>query len=50
MIDKPVMIITGARKGIGKYLTEYYTKKGYFVFGCSRGNVDFELEDRKSVV
>ena len=45
MIDKPVMIITGARKGIGKYLTEYYTNKGYFVFGCSRGNVDFELDN-----
>jgi len=32
-----VMIITGTRKGIGKYLAEYYIGKGYTVFGCSRG-------------
>ena len=31
MINKPVMIVTGTRKGIGKYLAEYYTKKDYQV-------------------
>ena len=30
------IIITGTSKGIGKSLTEYYLKKGDFVFGCSR--------------
>lgn len=35
--DKEVMIITGTRKGIGKYLAEYYVNKGYIVAGCSRG-------------
>ena len=38
--DKPVMLITGTRKGIGKYLAEYYLGKGYLVEGCSRGDVD----------
>ena len=37
------MVITGTRKGIGKYLAEYYVAKGYRVFGCSRGDADFEL-------
>ena len=30
------MLITGARKGIGRYLVEYYLKKDFFVIGCSR--------------
>ena len=38
------MLITGARKGIGRYLAEYYLKKNFFVFGCSRGETD--LTDR----
>ena len=38
--DKPVMVITGSRKGIGRYLAEYYVKKGYLVEGCARGEVD----------
>lgn len=37
------MIITGTRKGIGKYLAKYYVGKGYYVVGCSRDDVDFEL-------
>ena len=45
MIDKPVMIITGTRKGIGKNLAEYYTQNGFIVIGCSRGNIDFELNN-----
>ena len=45
MIDQPVMIITGTRKGIGKNLAEYYTKNGFIVIGCSRGNIDFELNN-----
>ena len=38
--DKPVMLITGSRKGIGRYLAEYYVSKGYLVEGCARGEVD----------
>ena len=45
MTDKPVMIITGTRKGIGKYLAEYYSNKEFQVIGCSRGDVDFELDN-----
>jgi 3-oxoacyl-[acyl-carrier protein] reductase len=45
MIDKPVMIITGTRKGIGKYLAEYYTEKGFIVIGCSRGDINFALNN-----
>ncbi|MBI4708370.1 MAG: SDR family NAD(P)-dependent oxidoreductase [Candidatus Omnitrophica bacterium] len=31
-----VVVITGDSKGIGRYLTEYYLKKGFVVAGCSR--------------
>jgi 3-oxoacyl-[acyl-carrier protein] reductase len=34
--DKPVMLITGTSRGIGKYLTDYYLSKGFRVIGCSR--------------
>ncbi len=40
----PTMVITGTRKGIGRYLAEHYVAKGYKVVGCSRSPVDFELE------
>jgi 3-oxoacyl-[acyl-carrier protein] reductase len=36
MPDPPVMLITGTRKGIGRYLAEYYAQGGYQVIGCSR--------------
>ncbi len=45
MIDKPVMIITGTRKGIGKYLAEYYIEKGFIVIGSSRGDNGFKMND-----
>ena len=44
-MPKEVMLITGTRKGIGKYLVEYYIKKGYQVIGCSRSEVDFDFEN-----
>lgn len=31
-----VILITGTRKGIGKYLARYYLAKGDIVIGCSR--------------
>ena len=34
------ILITGNRKGIGRYLSEYYLEKGYNVVGCSRSNSD----------
>lgn len=45
MDKEQVMLITGTRKGIGKYLTEYYVKKGFQVIGCSRGPIDYELKN-----
>lgn len=45
MTDFPVMLITGTRKGIGKYLAEYYTGKGYRVIGCSRKPAEYSLEN-----
>ena len=45
MTKRRVMVITGTRKGIGKYLAEYYAEKEFYVVGCSRGDVDFELDN-----
>lgn len=44
MSFKDVMIITGTRKGIGRYLSEYYINKGYIVVGCSREQSDLESD------
>lgn len=35
-----VMLITGARKGIGRYLVDYYLERGFTVIGCSRSPMD----------
>jgi 3-oxoacyl-[acyl-carrier protein] reductase len=35
------MLITGTRKGIGRFLAEYYVERGYRVAGCSRTASDF---------
>jgi 3-oxoacyl-[acyl-carrier protein] reductase len=42
--DRPVMLITGTRKGIGRHLAETYVKRGYMVEGCSRGEASFEAD------
>ena len=42
--NQPVTLITGTRKGIGKYLAEYYTGKGHQVIGCSRGAPEWTLD------
>lgn len=45
-MPKPqTMLITGTRKGIGRYLAEYYVAKGFRVIGCSREAADYELEN-----
>lgn len=38
-----VMVITGTRKGIGRYLVDYYQKQGYKVVGCSRQEMDEQV-------
>jgi len=40
----PVMVITGTRKGIGRYLAEYYLGLGWNVIGCSRKASDLQHE------
>lgn len=41
MKRQPVIIITGSRKGIGRYLSESYAAQGWKVIGVSRGVSDF---------
>ena len=43
MSERQVMVITGTRKGIGRFLAEYYAQHGYDVVGCSRASSDLQL-------
>jgi 3-oxoacyl-[acyl-carrier protein] reductase len=43
-VDKPITLITGTRKGIGKYLAEHYVGQGHVVIGCSRNEPEWSLE------
>jgi 3-oxoacyl-[acyl-carrier protein] reductase len=38
-----VILITGARKGIGRFLAEHYAARGWTVIGCSRAASDLSL-------
>lgn len=40
-----VTLITGTRKGIGRHLAEYFCERGHTVYGCSRGESDFEHDN-----
>lgn len=40
MDARPVMLITGTRKGIGRYLVDRYLERGFVVAGCSRDAFD----------
>lgn len=40
MSSRPLLVITGARKGIGRKLAEHYVAEGYRVYGCSRAESD----------
>jgi len=44
-MTSPITLITGTRKGIGRYLAEYYVKKGHIVIGCSRGDIEWQLNN-----
>jgi 3-oxoacyl-[acyl-carrier protein] reductase len=35
-VPEPVTLVTGARKGIGRFLAERYLARGHRVYGCSR--------------
>ncbi|MFW6180754.1 MAG: SDR family NAD(P)-dependent oxidoreductase [Spirochaetota bacterium] len=38
------MLVTGASRGIGRFLAGYYLQRGFLVEGCSRGEPDLEQE------
>ncbi len=42
---QPVTLITGTRKGIGRFLAEHYCGEGHVVYGCSRGEADWEHQN-----
>jgi 3-oxoacyl-[acyl-carrier protein] reductase len=42
---KPVVVISGTSRGIGKALAEHYLLKGYTVHGCSRGEATISDKD-----
>ena len=50
MSNKIVTLITGSRKGIGKYLAEYYVNLGHDVIGCSRAEVDWSLPNYRHIL
>lgn len=41
------ILITGTSRGIGKFLSKYYTEKGHIVIGCSRGDSDIKNKNYK---
>ena len=41
MTDAPVTLVTGTRKGIGRYLAEQFVARGHMVAGCSREPADW---------
>jgi 3-oxoacyl-[acyl-carrier protein] reductase len=43
-MPKPVTLITGTRKGIGKFLAHHLVRQGHLVVGCSRTEPDWLLE------
>ena len=45
MDKSKVVLITGTRKGIGRYLAGHYVERGFQVIGCSRGPFDCELKN-----
>lgn len=45
MTDKTITLVTGTRKGVGKYLVEHYVKQGHLVIGCSREAPDWKLDN-----
>ncbi len=44
MVDREVVLITGTRKGIGRFLAEHFVRRGVLVEGCSREAPDWSLE------
>jgi 3-oxoacyl-[acyl-carrier protein] reductase len=45
--NKKIILITGTRKGIGKYLAEHYSDLKNEVIGCSRSNFENSIKNYK---
>jgi 3-oxoacyl-[acyl-carrier protein] reductase len=45
MTNATVVLISGTRKGIGRYLAEHFVKQGALVEGCSRSEPDWTLDN-----
>ncbi len=43
-MDRPVTLVTGSRKGLGRFIAEHYLAAGHFVVGCSRDESDLRGE------
>ncbi len=50
MMDRPVTLITGTRKGLGRALAEHYLAAGHAVVGCSRKPADWDGERYRHVL
>lgn len=50
MPEQQIILITGTRKGIGRYLADYYAGKGFQVIGCSRHPVEGKQENYQHFV
>jgi len=46
-MGSPVTVVTGTRKGIGRFLVEHYVRQGHRVVGCSRSAIDWKLDGYK---
>ena len=44
MATRPVMMISGTSRGIGRGLAEHFVEAGYQVAGCSRGKSDLAVQ------
>jgi len=47
MKDPEVVLITGTSRGIGRFLVDYFIKKGATVNGCSRKKIEWSLPGYK---
>ncbi len=49
MTSEPVTLISGSRKGIGRFLAERYLRAGHRVIGCSRGECEWQAEGYRHI-
>ncbi|MCY7342796.1 MAG: SDR family oxidoreductase [Pseudonocardia sp.] len=49
-MERPVTLVTGSRKGLGRAVAEHYLAAGHHVVGCSRKPADWEHERYRHVL